>query len=106
MTFDEWKKVDLRTAKVVKAEAHPNADRLVVLQVDLGEPSPRQIVAGIRKWHAPEALVGRTVVVVANLDPAILRGVESRGMLLAVIDGENLGLLTLDREVRPGLPVS
>jgi methionyl-tRNA synthetase len=105
-TFEEWKKLDLRTARVIEARLHPNADRLLVIDVDLGPLGPRQIVAGIRAGYAPEALTGKTVVVVANLDPAAIRGVTSHGMLLAVKDGESLAILGPDREVPPGLPVS
>ena len=82
ITIDQFKTVELRVATVKTAEAHPNADRLVVLRVDLGGEE-RQIVAGIRATYDPATLVGRQVVVVANLEPATLRGVESQGMLLA-----------------------
>jgi methionyl-tRNA synthetase len=105
-TFEEWKKLDLRTARVIEARPHPNADRLLVIDVDLGPLGTRQIIAGIRPFYAPEALAGRTVVVIANLEPAVIRGVTSHGMLLAVKDGESLAILTPDRETPPGLPVS
>lgn len=106
ITFDEFQKVDVRTGRVRAATAHPDADRLLVLQVDLGELGERQVVAGIRSWYEPEALVGRTVLVVANLEPARLRGVESQGMVLAVKDGDGLRLVTTDGEVTPGRRVS
>ncbi len=105
ITFDEFQNVDLRTAEVVAADAHPNADRLLVLQLRLGEEQ-RQIVAGIREHYAPEELVGKTIVVVANLEPAKLRGVESQGMLLAVRDGDKVVVLTSDSAVASGLRVS
>ena len=73
----------LRAGRVVGAERHPNADRLLVLQVDIGEERPRTIVAGIASRYAPEELVGKQVVVVANLKPTKLRGIMSEGMLLA-----------------------
>jgi len=82
ITIDQFKTVELRVATVVSAEPHPNADRLVVLRVDLGSEQ-RQIVAGIRATYDPATLVGRQIVVVANLEPAVLRGIESQGMLLA-----------------------
>ena len=86
ITIEQFQEVQLRVATILAAEAHPKADRLVVLQVDLGDEK-RQIVAGIRAHYDPAALVGTQIVVVANLAPATLRGVESQGMLLAASDG-------------------
>ena len=105
ITIDDFAKVDLRTAEVLAAEAHPNADRLLVLRIRLGEEE-RQLVAGIRAFYAPEDLVGKTIVVVANLQPAMLRGVESQGMLLAVRDGDDVKVLRPDGDVASGLRVS
>lgn len=105
ITIDDFKKVDLRTAEVLAAEPHPNADRLLVLRIRLGEEE-RQLVAGIRAWYPPESLVGKTVIVVANLQPATLRGVESQGMLLAVTDESGVRVLTPDGPVASGLRVS
>src|SRR5688500_4161864 len=85
--------LDLRVARVLEAKAHPNADRLLVLQVDAGEPAPRQLVAGIAGKYAPEELPGKPIVIVANLQPAKLRGEISQGMLLAAEDERGLGLL-------------
>src|ERR1700744_1924400 len=92
--YDDFAKVELRVAKVLEARPHPNADKLLLLQVDLGEGAPRQIVAGIKAHYAPESLVGKNIVVVANLAPAILRGESSNGMLLAATSGEKVVLLT------------
>ena len=83
IAFDEFARVDLRVARVLKAEPHPNADRLLRLQVDDGSGTPRQICAGVREHYAPEDLEGRSIVIVANLAPRKIRGEESRGMLLA-----------------------
>ena len=105
VTIDEFRKLDLRVATVKSVEAHPNADRLLVLKVDLGSEE-RQIVAGIRGHYAPEELVGKQVVVVANLEPAKLRGVESQGMLLATSDGDRIVILTPEKKVSPGARVS
>jgi methionine--tRNA ligase beta chain len=105
ITIDDFRKVDLRTAEVLEAAPHPNADRLLVLKVRLGEET-RQIVAGIRQWYTPEALVGRTVVVVANLEPVQLRGVESQGMLLAVRDQDQVVVLGTERPTASGLQVT
>ena len=105
ISIDDFARVELRTAKVIAAEPHPNADRLLVLKVRLGEEE-RQIVAGIREHYTPTGLVGRTVVVVANLAPARLRGVESQGMLLAVKHGKAVRVLTPDGPAASGLRVS
>ncbi|MDX2147739.1 MAG: methionine--tRNA ligase subunit beta [Planctomycetota bacterium] len=86
ITFDDFARVDLRVARVVKAEPHPSADRLLKLQLDDGSGTPRQICAGIREQYKPEDLVGQLIVIVANLAPRIIRGEESRGMLLAASD--------------------
>jgi methionine--tRNA ligase beta chain len=96
IAYDDFAKVELRVAKVLEARPHPNADKLLLLQVDLGEEAPRQIVAGIKAHYSPESLVGKKIVVVANLAPAMLRGETSNGMLLAASSGEKVVLLTVD----------
>ena len=83
ITIEDFMKLDLRVAKVVHAEPHPSADKLLKLQLDDGSGTPRQICAGIKEYVKPEDLVGRSIVIVANLAPRTLRGEESRGMLLA-----------------------
>lgn len=90
ISYEDFAKVDLRVGHITAAAPHPNADRLLVLTVDVGEAEPRTIVAGIRSKFDAEALVGRKIVVVANLAPAKLRGVMSQGMLLAASAGEAL----------------
>jgi methionyl-tRNA synthetase len=104
ITFDEFKKLDLRVAQVIAASKIEGADKLVKLDVDLGAEK-RQIVAGIAQWYPPEALVGKKIVLVANLAPAKIRGVVSHGMLLAAESGSQLALVTLDRDLPPGSPV-
>lgn len=96
IVYDDFAKVELRVAKVLEARPHPNADKLLLLMVDLGEEAPRQVVAGIKAHYAPEALVGKLIVVVANLAPAMLRGEASNGMLLAATSGDKVVLLTVD----------
>lgn len=83
ITIDDFLKLDLRVAKIVKAEPHPNADKLWKLQLDDGTGTPRQICAGIREYYTAEQLLGQRIIIVANLAPRMLRGEESRGMLLA-----------------------
>ena len=105
INIEEFRKLELKVGTVRSAETHPNADRLLVLRVDLGSEE-RQIVAGIRRSYATEELVGRQVVIVANLEPATLRGIESQGMLLAASDGERVVILTPQKEVSAGSKVS
>lgn len=105
ITIADFQNVDLRVARVLAAEPHPNADRLLVLKIDLGGEE-RQIVAGIRASYEPSSLVGREIVVVANLEAATLRGVESQGMLLATRDADRVVLLRPDEAVTPGSRVS
>lgn len=105
VSIDEFRRIELKVATIKKAEPHPNADKLLVLQIDLGSEE-RQIVAGIKGHYAPEELVGRQVVVVTNLETAKLRGVESQGMLLAASDGERIVILTPEKEIHPGAKVS
>jgi methionyl-tRNA synthetase len=103
--YDDFARIQLKTGRVLSAEKVPKADKLLVLQVDVGEPAPRQILAGIALKYAPEELVGRTVVVVVNLKPRKMRGLESQGMLLAAGAEEVLGLVSLPDAVPPGTVV-
>jgi methionyl-tRNA synthetase len=105
ISIDEFRKLELKIATIKSAEAHPNADKLIVLQIDLGSEQ-RQICAGIRNHYAPEELIGRQIVVVANLETAKLRGLESEGMLLAASDNGRVILLTPEKVVEPGSKVS
>lgn len=100
-TYDDFKKIEFRVAKVKDVIEHPNADKLYVVTVDLGDRT-KQVVAGIRNFYKKEDLIGKFVVVVDNLDPAMLRGVESNGMLLAASDDAGLSIVTLDKEVKLG----
>lgn len=102
-SLQDFQKLALRVGTIVTATAHPNADRLLVLSVDLGEGAPRQLVAGIKGSYQPETLIGKQVAVVSNLQPATIRGIESQGMVLAAHDGsQQIALLTLDRPIQPG----
>jgi methionyl-tRNA synthetase len=104
ITIDEFMKIQLKTAKVLSAERVPKSEKLIKLQVSLGAEQ-RQIVAGIGKKYEPDALVGKTIVIVANLKPAKLMGIESQGMVLAAGDADVRGLLTIQEEVDPGTKV-
>jgi len=120
--FDHFAKLDLRVATVLSAEPHPNADRLIKVRLDDGTPEGRQVCAGIRAWYDPASLVGKQVVIVANLEPRTIRGEISQGMILAASDlregseGADDGpkgpeerdvvLVAIDRPVKPGSRVS
>lgn len=111
ITYDDFTKLDLRIGTVVECEHHPNADRLLKLQVDLGELGRRQICAGVRAFYSPEEMVGRQIVVVANLAPRKIRGEESNGMLLAASHQQDeelkdIVVLTPMRDTPPGSSVS
>ena len=105
--FSDFAKLDLRTAKILEATEHPNADRLFVLKVETGDET-RQIIAGIRGYYQADELVGKTIVIVANLAPRKMRGMESQGMLLAASseDRSEVILLTTDRDTSSGLSCS
>ncbi|MFO0826633.1 MAG: hypothetical protein U0572_00660 [Phycisphaerales bacterium] len=122
ITYDVFAKLDLRVATILSAEPHPNADKLLKIKLDDGTPSGRQVCAGIKAWYDPAQLVGKQVVIVANLEPRQLRGEISQGMILAATDlkdgatqpeGEKLGpdgrdvvVLTVEKPVKPGSRVS
>jgi methionine--tRNA ligase beta chain len=95
ISYDDFAKLELRVARVLEARAHPNADKLMLLQVDVGDQQ-KQIVAGIRQHYSAEQLVGKLIVIVNNLAPAMLRGETSSGMLLAATSGEKVIVLTPD----------
>ena len=104
ITIEDFMKIQLKTAKVLSAERVPKSEKLLKLQVSVGAEQ-RQIVAGIGKRYEPEALVGKTIVIVANLKPAKLMGIESQGMVLAAGDTEVRGLATFVEDVEPGTKV-
>jgi methionine--tRNA ligase beta chain len=104
IAIDDFKKIELKVATIKAAEPHPNADKLMVLQIDLGTEQ-RQICAGIRSHYTPEELVGKQIVVVANLATAKLRGMESQGMLLAASSGDQVIVMTPDKPALAGSKV-
>lgn len=104
ISFDDFKKIDLKVAEIKKAEDHPNADKLVVMTVDI-DGEERTIVAGIKQQYNPEDLVGRKIVVVTNLKPASLRGVESKGMLLAACKDDDIVLVQPEKDIGSGAKV-
>ena len=104
VTIDDFAKLDLRVATIIKAESIPRAKKLLKLEVDLGEK--RTIVAGIAADYAPEDLVGKQIIIVSNLKPAKIMGILSNGMLLAAVDGDRVTLATVDETVKPGTRLS
>jgi methionyl-tRNA synthetase len=107
ISFDDFLRVHLRVGKVIEAADHPDAARLIVLTVDLGDEK-RRICAGLKGHYTPEQLLGKNIVLVANLAPRMMRGVESQGMLLAAStpDHARVVVLTTADDVPPGTPVS
>lgn len=101
VSFEEFKKLEIRIGQIKEVKDHPNADKLYVLTIDLGDKT-KQIVAGIKSSYKPEDLVGRQIAVVDNLEPAVLRGVESQAMLLAATDNKGIAILTPDRKMALG----
>ena len=99
--YDDFAKVELKVATVLEAALHPNADKLLVLKVDVGSGEHRHICAGIKAWYDPATLVGRQIIVVKNLAPRPLRGVVSHGMLLAATDAATGNVVVLS----PSVPV-
>jgi len=111
IVFDDFLKLDLRVATIVACEYHPNADRLLKVQLDDGTADGRQVCAGIRGYYEPEKLVGKQVIIAANLEPRTIRGEISQGMILAasnVKDGAERDVIVLQpqRETAPGSVVS
>jgi len=104
INFDDFLKMDIRIGKVLNVEEHPNADKLYVLRVDIGEKEI-QLVAGIKNYYAADELIGRNIVVLTNLEPRTLRGIESQGMLLAAQSEETISVLSPDKEVPAGSKV-
>ena len=99
ITIEDFQKLDLRTAKILSVEDHPNADKLFVLKISFGDEE-KQLVAGIKGQYSKEDLIGKTIIVIKNLEPAELRGVKSEGMLLAAEDNEKIVLLTTEKEIK------
>lgn len=112
VTFEDFIKLDFRVATITRAEPHPNADRLLKIQLDDGTDEGRQVCAGIKAWYEPESLIGKQVIIVANLEPRTIRGEISNGMILAASDlsaGEDdkrVVTLTVGEPVAPGSTVS
>ena len=101
VNIEEFKKFEFIVAQIKEVKEHPNADRLYVVKIDTGKEE-KQLIAGIRKSYTKEQLVGRRVIVVNNLEPAVIRGETSQGMLLAASDEQGISILAPDRDVLLG----
>jgi methionyl-tRNA synthetase len=106
VSFDTFTQLDLRVATITAAELHPDADRLLKIQLDDGTEGGRQVCAGIKAHYDPETLVGTQVVIVANLEPRVIRGEKSEGMILACTSGDTVSVLRVDKPSAPGSKVS
>ncbi len=100
-SIEDFKKIELVVAQIKEVKEHPNADRLYVLQVDTGRDL-RQIVAGIRKAYTPEQLINRRIILIANMEPAVIRGETSNGMLLAASDANGMAIVMPDKDMPLG----
>ena|SRR3989344_635117 len=98
ITIEEFQKLDLRIGTIKEVKSHPNADKLYVLKVDLGNEE-RQIIAGIKSHYKEKELLNKQIVIIVNLQPVVLRGIESQGMLLAASDDKDLAVLTPDKDI-------
>lgn len=100
-TIEDFKKIELKVAEIKEVNEHPNADRLYVITLDVGEKT-KQVVAGIRGSYTKEDLIGKQVVLVDNLEPAVLRGVESQGMILAASDETGITIVSPQKKMKLG----
>ena len=105
ISYEDFMKVQLKVGKVIECTEHTNANKLLVLKVDLGNGEVRQIVSGIKQWYTPAQLVGKNVIVVANLAPKPMRGVDSQGMILAASSGADVIVCVPEKEAAPGSQV-
>ncbi len=108
ITYGDFQKLDIRIARVLTAEPVPDTDKLIHLTVDIGQTEPRHIVAGLREYYQPSEMIGKLIVVLANLEPRKMRGIMSNGMLLAASSEgfDRVKLLTVDEEMPPGSKIS
>ena len=103
--YDHFAKIELRVAEVKEVLDHPNASKLYLLKIDVGGGEIRQIVAGLKPFLPPEKLLGKKIVIVANLEPAVLRGETSQGMLLAAQEGDHVTILVPDEDLPAGATI-
>ncbi|MHA1409464.1 MAG: methionine--tRNA ligase subunit beta [Candidatus Odinarchaeia archaeon] len=105
ISYDEFKKIKLKVGQILKAEPIKGSKKLLKLSVDLGENTARTLVAGLAEFYSPQELLNKKVIVVSNMKPAKIFGVESHGMLLAAVDNENVSLVTVTGDIKVGSEV-
>lgn len=105
INFDDFLKIELKVGTVLEAGEVENSEKLLKLKVDMGEENPRQILAGVKQWYKPEDFVGKQVIVVANLEPRKMMGLESQGMMLAADTDKGPIFLTVSKKVTAGTKV-
>mgnify|MGYP001605177579 FL=1 len=104
--FSDWKRIDLRIGEIKSVKEHPNADKLFILLIDLGTGEHDiQLVAGLKGHYDEDELIGKKIIVVANLEPALIRGIESQGMLLAAIFKNKVVLLGPEKDIEVGAKI-
>lgn len=105
ISFDDFQKIELKVGTVLEAEDVEGSEKLIKLKVDLGEEEPRQVLAGVKQWYKPEDFVGKQVIVVANLEPKKMMGMESNGMMLAADTEKGPIFLTVPQKVPVGTKI-
>jgi len=106
ISFEEWQKMDFRVGEILEVDDHPNADKLWVIKVDVGEADPRTLVAGLKEHYEKDDLIGKKVVVFMNLKPVELRGVKSGGMVLAAVEDGKVVLIGPEQDINNGAKIS
>ncbi len=104
VSFEDFKKIEIVTARIEETRDHPDADKLLILKINTGETT-KEIVAGIKNYYSKESLIGKNIVIINNLPPAVIRGIESSAMLLAAQDEDGISVITTDKPVKPGSKV-
>lgn len=101
ISFDDFKKLNLKVAKIIEVKEHPDADKLYLVTVQIGDEQ-KQLVAGLKDHYSPDELKGKQAVVLENIEPAVIRGIKSEGMLLAAQDDEKIVIISPEKEVKSG----
>jgi len=101
ISFDDFKKLEIRIAEIISAEEHPDADKLLLLKINIGDEE-RNVVAGIKAHYNPDELIGKKVTVITNLEPATIRGQESQAMILVASNDDGLCLIVPEKDITPG----
>jgi len=100
--YSEWEKIELRVGKILSVEDHPNADKLYLVEVDLGKLGKKKLVAGLKKSYKADQLIGKLCVVFTNLEPAEIRGIKSEGMILAAVDEKEKAVIIAPKKIELG----